>query len=269
MRLIKFLLLLSSIGYATDLSPWFPPPLEIQSHANVLYEKVDRIQSPLGDFLAPSQNASFHTSLSASPLPFWCLEGEIYLTHAQDIAFAFEAAYFTLRYAWTDDIIGDPFTLVTGITAAFPNKRFLRQFSFDYHGTLNTEVHVTVGKEWSCQEEWLLRAWALAGLGVANRGNPWFHWITSLECRSSACTSLGIYADATHGFGSQNLSAHRPFKGYAAVGHQAIDLGGYARYCMKYFGTWTLAGWYNVWSVNFPIHYWGATLSLCLPFSIL
>src|ERR1700733_6783214 len=152
MKFTKFLLLLLfSQGFSTEYAPWFPTLFEFQGRASYLYEKVDKVDSPKGNFYAPSNNSSLQCSLDVTPWPYWSAEAEVYLTHTSDIAFAYEAALFTLPYAWLDDLY-DWAALVPGVTLSFPGERFLHQFSFAYHGNVNVEAHATLGKEWSYGE---------------------------------------------------------------------------------------------------------------------
>jgi hypothetical protein len=267
MKFISLLLLFSS-GYASEYAPWFPPPWEFQGRVSYLYEQVEKVRSPQGSFRAPSNNSSIQLSLDVTCWPYWNVEGEVFLTRTSDIDFAYEAALFTLRYAWLDDISGDCISLITGATLSFPVDRFLHEFSFDYHGNANAEFHATVGKEWARCEDWLLRLWGLGGLGIANRGSPWVHGLGVVECKPFSCLAGGLFSEAVYGLGHQAIIPDVPFEGYASINHQAVDVGGYVTYDIRYLGTLTLLGWYNVHARNFIERYWGGGISLLVPFSV-
>jgi hypothetical protein len=253
------------VGY----DPWFPPPLEFQGRMSYLYEHVREVESPQGSFLSPSDNSTMHLGLSLTPWPYWNLEADLLMTRASDIPFSYEAALLTIRYAWLDDISGDWITLVTGTTLSFPGERFLHAFSFDYHGNVNAEFHATVGKEWAHGNDWRFRIWGLAGYGVANRGNPWVHGLGVIAYKPCRCLDGALFSEAVYGLGRHTIIPNAPFEGYASIGHQAIDIGGMLNYEICYFGTLTLLGWYNVHARNFIENYWGAALSLLVPFSFL
>lgn len=263
------LLLASASVHATEYAPWFTPPFEFQGRISYLYEHSNRVQSPSGSFTKSTRNSSAHLSLAATPWPHWNVEAEVFLTHTSDIGFAYEATWLTIRYAWLDDIAGDCFSMVTGLTLSFPEKRFLREFSFPYHGHTNAELHATLGKEWACGTDWKARFWGLAGFGIAERGSPWLHGLGTFEYHLFPYAVAGVFTEALYGLGSNNILTHTPFKGYASISHQTIDLGGYIDYEIRYWGNLKLLGWYSVHSRNFIEHAWGATVTVLIPFSII
>jgi hypothetical protein len=268
MRYISLLVLFAT-AYATELAPWFTPPLEFQGRTTCLYQRVKSVHSPLGTFNAPSNNASMHLSLGLTPWPSWNMETELFLTHTSTVDLGFEAALFTLRHAWFDDIAGDAVSLVTGATLSFPSRPFLHNLSFPYHGHVNAEFHAALGKEWARCQDWIFHLWGLAGFGIANRGSPWLHSLAIMEGKTSARTTTGLFADAVFGLGKDDLLPQLPFLGYASIAHRNIDLGVFFTYCIPYFGTLSLLGWYSLHTHNFVQHYWGASLSLSAPFNLI
>ncbi len=267
MRRALLLLLFASSLYATDYRPWFSPLWEFQGRASYLFDCEERIQTPKGSFDASTSNHTFHTSLTLTPWPYWSGEVELYLSGSSRIPFSYEAAFGTVRYQWLNDIRGDCITLVTGLTLSFPGSHFLHDFSYAYHGEVNGELHVTVGKEWACGRTWWTRGWALAGWGIANQGNSWFHGIAAWEFHPR-CLELGAFAETLIGFGSDDIIPNAPFTGYATIGHRTVDLGAFLRYQMGYFGTLSLYGWGNAYAHNFVEHNWGGSVRLLIPFSL-
>jgi hypothetical protein len=268
MRYISLFLLFCH-GYATEFAPWFPTPFEIDGRLSSFFEHATQVQSPLGNFKTPTNDVSVCCSLDLTPWPDWNVETELCLTHTQDVAFAYEAAFLTLRHAWLDDIRGDPVSLVTGVTVAFPGHRFLHELSFPYHGHVNAEFHATVGKEWTRCQDWFFRAWSVAGFGVADRGSSWLHGVVAIEARNSSCTTSGIFVETLCGLGKHNLMPHAVFNGYGSIAHRNVDLGGFYSYCFPYYGTLSAIAWYNLYAHNYIHNYWGLGLSLIVPFSIL
>ncbi len=262
------LLLLTTTLCATEYAPWFPPLFEVQAEAAYLYTHANRVQTPLGTFHEPTRNSSLHGSLGVTPLPYWNLEGEIYLTRTSNISFTYEAAWLTLRYAWLDDIAGDCLTLVTGATFSFPGSRFLHQFSLPYHGHFNTEIHTSLGKEWSCGPEWKMRLWGLAGVGIAERGSPWVHAIAAASYRISRCTALTLFSETLLGLGSHNILPHTRFRGYANIAHRSLSICSSLDYELPYLATLAVAGWYMPYTHNFIDHPWGIAASLLIPFGL-
>lgn len=264
-----FLLFLFSVGYATDYAPWFTPPFEFQGFGSYLFSHRERVQTPKGSFKNLSNDNTVQFSLGVTPWPYWNVETELYLTKTTNIPFSYQASLVTVRYAWLDDITGDLFSLVTGVTLSFPGDRYLRDFGFSYHGNINAEFHATVGKEWACQDVWITRLWFLGGLGQANRGSPWLHGLLVWDYAPLDCLQGGLFSDATYGLGNEDIIPNVPFEGYANINHQTVMMGGYLNYMINYVGALTLIGWVNLYSHNFVENYWGIQVSFLFPFSIL
>ncbi|MCH9626662.1 MAG: hypothetical protein S4CHLAM2_02880 [Chlamydiales bacterium] len=260
-------LLLTSSLYATQFKPWFSPLWEFQGRLSYLFDKERQVQSPLGNFNAPSNDYTFQFSLGLTPWPDWNAEVELFLTHTSDIPFSYLAALGTIRYQWLDDIRGDPISLVTGVTFSFPGSRELRDFSFPFHAEVNGEFHVTMGKEWSCHREWWLRVWALGGWGIANQGNGWLHGIGALSIKPSSL-EWGVITEALVGLGPNNITPNVPFEGYASIDHRTVDLASYLSHHLGCWGTLRVMGWYNVYAHNFLENYWGVGATLLIPFSL-
>lgn len=267
-----FLIFISSPLLATNYIPWFSPLWEFQGNISFFFNPEKTIQSPKGNFNDPSKDYTLHLSLGLTPWPYWNTEVELFLTRTSDIPFSYEAVFATVRYEWLDDIRGDPLCLTTGLTLSFPGNRFLRDFSVPYHGEINGELHITVGKEWACQKEWWMRIWALGGWGIANKGNGWIHGMAFLEFQSfyllPCPLQWGAFTRGVFGLGPNDILPYVPFEGYAPIDHRSIDLGGFARYKIGSIGTFSLLGWYNVYARNFVIHDWGIRANLLVPFSL-
>jgi len=260
-------LLLISTAWCTEYSPWFNPPFEFQGHISYLYEHANRVQSPKGNFSEKTRNSSLHLGAFVTPWPSWNVEAEIFLTHTSHVDFDCEAGWLTVRYAWLDDISGDPISLVTGATLSFPTTHFLHEFSFPYHGHANAELHATVGKEWKRGCDWLVRAYGLSGFGCGERGSPWVHALGVFEYHPLPCVLFGTFIEALYGLGNNDLTPH--FNGYGSIGHQNIDLGVKMEYEIRYVGTLRLLAWHTIHARNFIMDAWGGSVTLFVPFNII
>jgi len=268
MKRFLILLLLASPLYATEYNPWFSPLWEFQGRFSYFYDKEKTVQSPKGNFRAPSNDYTLRGSLGITPWPYWNAEVELFFTHTSDIPFSYEAAYGTIRYQWLDDIRGDPFALVTGLTLSFPGNRYLHDFSFTYHGEVNGELHVTIGKEWACRDDWWMRAWALGGWGIANQGSGWLHGIAALEFQPG-CFQWSLFSEAIYGLGSNDIIPNQnPFVGFALIDHRTVNVGAIVGYDIGCLGTLSLLGWYNAYARNFVQHSWGLGATFLVPFSL-
>lgn len=266
-KIFLFFLLTPSLFANQYLNPWFSPLWEFESEVGYCYTQGKQVQSPLGDFDAPSRNHSIHMGLGLTPWPYWNGFVELHLTRTSQIPFSYEAALATVRYQWFDDIQGDLFTLVTGITLSLPSSRYLRSFYYPYHGEINGELFATLGKEWMRGYDWWMRSWILGGWGIANRGQGWFHTYAALEFQAHPF-EWGMFTEALVGLGSQDLIPATPFKGYASIAHRSLDLGGFLRTQLGYVGTLSLIGWFNAYAHNFVLHEWNIELTFEIPFSL-
>ncbi|MCC5832954.1 MAG: hypothetical protein JJU12_07940 [Chlamydiales bacterium] len=267
MKKLLLLLLLTSSLHATEYAPWFSPLWEFQGQLSYLYDHRERIDSPKGDFRDLSNIHTLSRSLGVTVWPYWNVEIELFLSKTTQISFSYQAAYGTVRYQWLDDIRGDPFALATGMTFSFPGKRYLRDFSFPYHGEVNAELHAAFGKEWACGREWWTRGWILGGWGISNRGSGWLHGIAVWEYNPK-CFGWGIFAEALYGLGGGDIIPGAPFPGYASIGYRTIDIGSYLNFELGRFGTLTFLGWYNAYARNYALHSLGFAVNLLIPFSL-
>ncbi|NGX62148.1 MAG: hypothetical protein K940chlam9_01642 [Chlamydiae bacterium] len=268
MKRFLLLVLLTTPVFATEYGPWFPPLWELQGRFTALYDKTNFVQSPKGNFQAPSNDYSIWLELDVTPWPYWHVEGEVYLTHTSEVAFTYQLSRFSLCYQWLSDIEGDPITWNTGITAAFPGGRFLEDFSYTYHGYTNFEFRTSIGKEWAREGEWYTRGWAYGGFGIANKGAPWVHGLAVWECKPFSCLELAIFSEAIYGFGDQDLEVDEPFEGYGLINHQFIDLGWFFLIPIGNLANFSFYNWYNVHAHNFVENYWGVAATLHIPFSL-
>lgn len=263
------LLLVSVSSFATEYSPWLTPPFEFRGDVGYFYTKDLTVQTPLGRISDLKSVSSCYLNLGVTPWPNWHVETKLLLSGASDLPLSYEASLFTLRYAWLDDIQGDWISMTAGVTCSFPGNRYLHDLRFIYHGNINSEFHVTLGKEWALSEDWLTRIWALAGYGIANRGSSWLHGIAMWECQPISRLSLGVFAEALFGMGRKNIDPGVPFTGFGPIDHRNVDLGGEVGYEIPLFGTLTFLGWYRAYAYNCVENNWGVQLRFLFPFSII
>ena len=260
-------LLFTSTLFGAELEPWFPPLWEFQGRADYLYEPQNLIDSPAGNFDLPNSvnNASF--SLNLTLWPSWNGEVELLMgsNPASDVSFSYKATRATGRYQWFDDTAGDAFALTSGVTFFTVRSSFLTATGTWFHGNFNAELNSAIGKDfWG-----VTRLWAYAGLGMANKGNPWWHghaawditpWLVPL--------TLTAYVDTVYGTGSHNIIEAEPFPGYAGLNHQFVNVGASLGYKWFPWGTFFFDAFYNIHARNFPSEYYGVGATLRMPFGL-
>lgn len=271
MKFISLLLVCATAtsGYATQYCPWFNPPFELDLRLSYLFTDITTIASKQGTFRAPSKHHTLHTSLAMTPWPYWNFEGELFLTHASEISPFYEASRITLRYNWLDDIEGDYLSLVTGVTATFPGSHFLHNVGFLYRAPVESEFHLTLGREWFCDNAWIFRLWGLGGYGVATRGSPWFHSLGWIEYKPHPHFELGVFTEGYWGLGQMDLLPLQPFPGYGSIQYKRVNIGGEICFEMEYLGDLMLLGWYNIYARECMRHDWGTKISLFMTFGLM
>ena len=257
------------MGYAAHFGePWFAPLWEFQGRVGFYYDHEKRVQSPKGSFNELSNDYTAQFALAVTPWPYWNVRTDLFLTRATDIDFSYQVSFWGVRYLWLDDVEGDLFSLTTGVALFFPGNRYLRDFSFAYHGNANVEFHAAIGKEWARCDEWVTRIWALGGWGIANRGKPSISGRGGWEFNLSNDFECGIFSELLYGLGDNDIIPDVPFKGYGLINHQNVDIGGYLGYQIGYLGRLSVVGWYNVYAHNFVEHYFGIGATILVPFSL-
>lgn len=263
------ILFLTAPLFALEMQPWFPPLWEFQGNIDYLYNYQDPIQTPLGNFNLsnPVNNAIFGLDLTF--WPNW--NGEIELlvgsNPASDVGFSYKATRVTGRYQWFEDSSGDLFSLTSGVTLFAVRSSFLTATSTWFHGNVNAEFHLALGKEFTRHYEWFSRLWGYVGYGIANRGNPWWHSVAALEIKPRDCLTVSTLMELVYGMGNHDINPIEPFPGYAGINHQSVNLGLSAEYKFFPWGNLSLNGWYNVHAFNFPEHFYGIGVTLLIPFS--
>jgi len=217
--------LLAPFLEATERMPWYPRYLELQPRATWLYQDYQKVDTAKGSQHHSSHDNFLFLSISGA-YDRWAVELEISAAATHHRNFSLSDISLTGRYQWKDDIIGDAVSLTTGLTVSHVFEIALHDISCFYHGGIQLEGHVAVGKEFClCQQFWISRAWGVLGLGIADHGSPWVRFDAAWEHNVWDCHRFRIFADSLWGLGRNNLSLKHHFHGYGPIHHQSIDLG--------------------------------------------
>lgn len=269
MRFGFFIYILTFINsvYATDLKPWFPRYLEIQSRFTWSHQYYSSIDGGSKIYKKTAKNDFYTGSLE---LAYFNLCGEVEGTFSSTGShhLAPDSINATLRYQILDDVIGDPVSLVAGITVNQVFSLALKDINVFHHSHFEGEVHLAVGKEVTCHDTWITRYWGVAGIGVGDQGSPWLHFEAAWEKNWFYGQITRVFANSLFGLGKENLSLYHPFKGYGSIRHQSIDLGALHRYTFENDLEITLGAFFRVYSKNCPRNVSGFFLSLLYPFGL-
>lgn len=222
--LLTLLLLLTPLLDATERMPWYPRYLEFQPRATYLYQEYRKVDTGKGTKRHASHDNFLALSLSGA-YDRWAVEVETSAGATRHRTFSLSDISLTGRYLWMDDVSGDAFSLTMGLTATQVLKLALHDISCFYHGGIEAEAHVAVGKEFDCEQFWLSHLWGVVGFGIADHGSPWVRADAAWEYNVWDRHRFRLFADSLWGLGRNNLSLRHHFHGYGPIRHQSIDIG--------------------------------------------
>lgn len=251
-KVLTSLFLLSSLSMeATELSPWFGRDFELRPQASVRVQTYREVQSP--NELRRNANDSFYTlGMDVAALGF---DAQFEMTEAVTGRqhFDLDAAKLTVRYQLADDIIGESFSLVPGISYIQALRNSLLDPSSFHHGLYEAEFFLSFGKEMACEDFWTYRFWGMTGLGIAEQGSPWIRGDLTWEKNWWNQQQLQLFIHSLWGLGGEDFSCcFCCFKGYGPIHHQSVDLGTRYSYLFDWGGIVSLECAYRVYARNFP-----------------
>lgn len=249
-----FLFLFSfSEAIATEYQPWLGNFYEFELRSSAKYQGYAWLSA---DHLKKYSSNDVFLNLSlinARPDP--AMSGELELTQAKTRRQQgnIDQIKITGRYAWQDDIAGDPLSITFGFSYAQAFRWSLRDVSSFHHGYNNFELFVSIGKETPFESFWKSRWWSILSLGVAERGSPWLRFHLYYEKLFAEKHALQTFLNSLWGLGHQKLHP-KHFQGYGLVQHQSIDLGLRYTFLLQYYGSASLEYSYRIYARNFPCY---------------
>jgi len=264
---IAFLVVNASL-FALETKPWLGNPYEFDFYSAFSYSRFAKVEGASKQLSAPLNNRDLlldcgFTSPSSLDIR---IEGEFGKTN--QINWALRSAALQSRLQMLDDISGDPVSLTFGVVLRGATHHFLRSVSTPYAAEFNTELTCSVGKEWSADGMWTMRAYAFAALGQANRGYPWTRELLVWQYNLSDTHRFTLFAQGDFGFGNRHHVNVKHFNGWGKFQHQSMDLGAAYGYQIGIYGILTASYAHRVFAHNFPEHVNFFTLAYCIPFSL-
>lgn len=249
---------------ATDFKPWYKHIYSLDFRGQVFLQQFQQIDMRCGKVKRCEIDAFYEISALAVPKENWTAEIEFLASDTRYRAFGLNALRLTGRYFWLNDVVGDPVSLATGITASKIFEASRRNIAIFDHGGLACEGHIAVGKEISCEQFWTSRAWGVLGVGIADVGSPWLRANLVWERNWWELHRLKVFTETIWGFGHNDLSRCH-FPGYGSIRYQAIDVG--IHYGYRLFDETLLSIGYahRVYGRNCPIQVNFVTFEICYP----
>lgn len=218
-----FFIMICHSLFATELLPWYGQMLEIETRAACqmqAYQCVSArhrsIQQPACDLFFDLSAASSYNDIAG--------EVEVIASDTRYRSFGMDCIKLTARYRWMNDIVGEPISLVSGVSISQVFKTGLRNLSSFHHGGIEGEFHLAAGKEHSFRQFWTSRYWGVVGVGIADMGYPWVRGDMAWEHNYCDVHQVRFFVNSLWGLGHKSLHL-KPFHGYGPVRHQLIDIG--------------------------------------------
>lgn len=257
--------------YPTEYQPWLGPSFLPEGRFSSIYQGFNEIDRngyakhySGNDYF---MNLSLSLALDAQITWPISVEIETLLARTHHRSFGFDSFKLTGRYQWLDDILGEPFSLMTGFSMIAPWKTAVRDLSSFHHGRFEWEGYASIGKEYSLEERWIFRHFGLVSIGMADRGSPWLKGGYFWETNFCNCLALQVHIKELIGLGSRALRRHE-FQGYGAVRHRSTEAGIRLSFQTDYDGLLSFEYTRRLYAKNFPRNVNLVQLTYVYPLSI-
>lgn len=241
---------------------------EFNFRGDYAYSRFTKVQNALKPLKKASNDQLIAMDIFVSPFQDYQTELEFEFVDTPRQRWGMRSSCLQIRYLLFDDLEGDPITLAAGINGRYVNGHSVRDISSPYHYYFNTEVNVSVGKEWSNEAYWRFHPYLFLGLGQANRGSPWIRSILAFQGNIVDRHRYKVFLDGYFGFGGEHKVNIEHFHGYARIAHQSLDLGVNYTYLLDVWGSFTFEYAYRLYARSFPEYYNLFLFRYQLPFSL-
>lgn len=260
------LLLIPIILTATEQEPWYPRYLELQPKATYIHQTYPSLAAKHGHKKQRAHDHFLFLSVSGAYDPY-SVEVETALAATRHRSFGWAALRLTGRYQLFNDTVGDLVSVVAGLTVEQVFKQALRDVANFYHGGIQGEAHLSIGKETECWKFWTSRLWGVGAVGIADLGSPWLRFDLGWSHNFWDQGQVKFYMHSLWGLGGKSLHP-RHFHGYGSIRHQSIDIGLEGKHRFAWGGILGLGYGYRVLAANCPKDTSFILLSFLYPFGL-
>ncbi len=258
----------TSYGFCAEMMPWFGDRQELEFRCSYRYQNYSRVNSDAETDKYSSDDSILQASLSTACIAYCSLEVELEGARTTHHSIFPNSVGLMLRCLWWDDIVGDPFSVTTGLGVFYHSRNALRDLSMPFHGDVEVEGHVSIGKEYTQGRYWVTRWWMMGRYGLGNKGLPWVGGSFTFECNSVDQHQGGIFVDCLHGLGDRKLVVGDAHRGYGSINHQSVDGGIRYRYVFTNDSMVTIQYTRRIHARSMPKDVDMFTIAYYLPFSV-
>ncbi len=262
-----FFLMVSPGLFSLDKAPWLGDAYEFDLYTDINYSQYSKISNAIRQPAYSYNNYVNDVAVGLALGDSFDVQIETNLARTPHQTYGFRSAALQGRYLLFDDIAGDPVTLNVGLNTRAVTGRAVRDVSSPYASYWNGEATVSVGKEFTKDDDWKTRGYLFTSVGLANHGSFWNQYELSYEARFLANQAVQIFSDGYFGYGNKKRVDINHFRGWGFVRHRSIDVG--ARYCYmpEFWGTLSFSYACRVWAYSYPQKEQIIQFSYNLPFS--
>ncbi len=256
-------------AFALQEAPWLGNVYEFEFHTDFCYSQYAKIDRAIEQPSYAYNNYVTDASLSLTASPKIDVEIELDMARTPHQTYGFRSAAFQIRYLFLDDIVGDLVTFNMGLNTRAVTGRAVADVSSPYASYWNGEATVSIGKEFTRDEDWKTRGYALGSVGLANHGSFWNRYKAAYEARIGSYQALEVFSVGYFGYGGEKRVNIDQFRGWGFIQHRSIDVGAKYRYLFQFWGSLSVSYACRVWAVSYPEREQSIEFSYSLPFSIL
>jgi hypothetical protein len=236
--MIRFLILLLPFTlFSLEKQPWLGDIYEFHYLGGYAYSRFHKVQGAVDQLTSPYNVNLLFSGLDFSFSPDWSVDADVEFADTSFRSFQFRSFGIQGRYLWLDDIIGDWASLVTSFSARIVSPNMLKDVSTPYHGNVDLELSISLGKELDSFRFWRFRFWGFGLIGIANRGSPWLRGGAFFEGNLDDTHKWALYLLGSHGYGRKRSIDIANFRGYGRIRQKSIDIGARYGYRMGVWGT--------------------------------
>ena len=223
--LFCFLFVFRTLLFPFTLQPWYSSFAEFESRIDWAFRSYPPFDQRQNAHFKRLHDWSVHLNGGMQFWPNWEMQIQSDFLKTQAFSWRVERFGVQMRTLLLNDVSGDPISFSLGLQGYYVPTKALRQLALPYHAQGNIELGLSMGKEVSRLDEWIIRFFYFLGFGIGNRGFPWARPLVSVEMKVFEKGRFGLFSEGYFGFGRSHWLSAKDFNGYGEIAHRSIDCG--------------------------------------------
>ncbi len=253
--------------FSLQEAPWLGDVYGFELYTDFAYSQYSKISHAIKQPSYAYNNYVNDLSFIFTPSEKIDLEAAVNMARTPHQTYGFRSAALQARCLFLDDIAGDPVTITAALNTRAVGGRATRDVSSPYASYWNGEASISVGKEFTKDQNWKTRGYLFGSVGLANHGSFWNRYRVSFEARILKNQTLEAFSVGYFGYGSEKSVDIEHFKGWGFIHHRSIDIGAKYSYLIDLWGDLSVSYACRVWAYSYPEREQTVQISYTLPFS--